>query len=197
MIWFCKAMAGKVHALGLSGGGKAHSLRSQVVRGITAPPLAEARSTWQGGSFAPRCIPRTRAFRPWTRPKALRPLDFRPGALHRPGPLPAVSPAASTRRAFVPSMDLQTVGDFALPPDPHRPAVRRLDPRQGFRAHGPRTGGRAAPVPLPPVAPKRSEGGNPGRIGCAAVARAAKTTTAPCTAWTARLGEAHTGARCL
>src|ERR1017187_7126856 len=228
MIWFCKAMAGKVHALGLSGGGKAHSLRSQVVRGITAPPLAEARPTWQGGSFAPRCIPRTRAFRPWTRPKALRPLDFRPGALHRPGPPPAVSPAASTRRAFVPSMDLQTVGDFALPPDPHRPAVRRLDPRQGFRApgprtrggaapppaphrpavrrlaprqgfraRGPRTGGRAAPVPLPPVAPKRSEGGNPGRIGCAAAARAAKTTTAPCTAWTARLGEAHTGARCL
>src|ERR1035437_2941447 len=197
MIWFCKAMAGKVHALGLSGGGKAHSLRSQVVRAITAQTLAEPRSTWQGGSFAPHCIPRTRAFRPWTRPKALRPLDCRPGALHCPGPLPAVSPAASTRRAFVPSMDLQTVGDFALPSDPHRPAVRRLDPRHGFRAHGPRTGGRAAPAPLPPVAPKRSEGGNPGRIGCAAAARAAKTTTAPCTAWTARLGEAHTGARCL
>jgi hypothetical protein len=160
MIWFCKAMAGKVHALGLSGGGKAHSLRSQVVRGITAPPLAEARSTWQGGSFAPRCIPRTRAFRPWTRPKALRPLDFRPGALHRPGPLPAVSPAASTRRAFVPSMDLQTVGDFALPPDPHRPGVCRLGPARGFCAHRPQRGFRA---------PAPRTGGVPPRCPCPTV----------------------------
>jgi hypothetical protein len=78
----------------------------------------------------------------------------------------------------------QTVGDFALPLDPHRPAVRRLDPRQGFRAHGPRTGGRAAPVPLP----------NPWRIGCAVAARAAETTSAPCPAWAALL-EAHTWTR--
>src|SRR5450759_389451 len=121
-------MASKSSAPGFTGMEKVTSLRSQDVRVFHAQPLAEARSSWQGGSFAPRCIPRTRAFRPWTRPKALRPLDFRPGALHCPGPLPAVSAAASTRRAFVPSMDLQTVGDFALPLDPHRPAVRRLDP---------------------------------------------------------------------
>jgi hypothetical protein len=188
MILFCKPVAEKVHAPGLSGGENSHfTTLARCARGSRATARLTARSSWQGGSFAPRCIPRTRAFRPWTRPKALRPLDFRPGALHRPGPLPAVSPAASTRRAFVPSMDLQTKGDFALPLDTHRPAVRRLDPRQGFRAPGPRTGGRAAPVPLP----------NPGRIGYAAAPRAAKTTTAPCTAWTARLGQAHTGARCL
>ena len=117
-------------------------------------------SSWQGGSFAPRCIPRTRAFRPWTRPKALRPLDFRPGALHRPGPLPAVSPAASTRRAFVPSMDLQTKGDFALPLDPFRPAVCRHGParglcahrpQRGFRAPAPRTGSVPPRCPCPPV----------------------------------------------
>src|SRR5450755_2980373 len=123
------------------------------------------RSSWQGGSFAPRCIPRTRSVAPWTSPDALRLLDFRPGGVSPSGHLTAVSTAASTRRAFVPSMDLQTEGDFALPLDTHRPAVRRLDQRQGFRAHGPRTGGRAAPVPLP----------NPGRIGCAAARRAAKT----------------------
>ena len=48
-------------------------------------------------------------------------------------------------------------GRLRSPPDPHRPAVRRLDPRQGFRAHGPRAG--SVPAPAPPA--------NPGRIGCA------------------------------
>jgi hypothetical protein len=57
MIRFCKGMRGKVHAPGLSGGRKATSLRSQVVRVGHAPPLAEARSTWQGGCSGPRCIP--------------------------------------------------------------------------------------------------------------------------------------------
>ena len=33
--------------------------------------------------------------------------------------------------AFVPALDPQTEGDFALPPDTHRP---------GFRSHGPRQG---------------------------------------------------------
>src|SRR5437016_8786575 len=115
-----------------------------------------ALSSWQGGSFAPRCIPRTRSVAPWTSPDALRLLDFRPGGVSPSGHPTAVSTAAPTRRAFVPSMDLQTGVDFALPPDPHRPAVRRLDPRQGFRAHGPRRG---VPGPRPPA--------NPGRIGCA------------------------------
>jgi hypothetical protein len=120
----------------------------------------KCRSSWQGGSFAPRCIPRTRAFRPWTRPDALRLLDFRPGRFHQPldprpggrsapGPLTAVSTAASTRRAFLPSMDLQTGGDFTLPQAPHRPAVRRLDTRQGFRAPGPRPG--RSPAAQPPA----------------------------------------------
>ena len=159
MILFCKSMAGKAHVPGIGGGENSRftALVARCARGSRAAARLTARSSWQGGSFAPRCIPRTRAFRPWTRPKALRPLDCRPGALHRPGPLPAVSSAASTRRAFVPSMDLQTRGDFALPLDTHRPAVRRLDQRQGFRAHGPRRGG--VPCPRPPA--------NPGRIGCA------------------------------
>jgi len=114
------------------------------------------RASWQGGSFAPRCIPRTRSVAPWTSPDALRLLDFRPGGVSPSGHLTAVSTAASTRRAFVPSMDLQTEGDFALPLDTHRPAVRRLDQRQGFRARGPRRGG--VPCPRPPA--------NPGRVGC-------------------------------
>jgi hypothetical protein len=108
-----------------------------------------ALSSWQGGSFAPRCIPRTRSVAPWTSPKALRPLDFRPGGVSPSGHL--------TMGAFLPRLDPQTKGDFALPLDTHRPAVRRLDLRQGFRAPGPRRGG--GPCPRPPA--------NPGRIGCA------------------------------
>ena len=46
---------------------------------IPPPPLPDGRSSWQGGSFAPRCIPRSRTFGPCTRPDALRLLDFRPG----------------------------------------------------------------------------------------------------------------------
>ena len=46
---------------------------------IPPPPLPVGRSSWQGGSFAPRCIPRTMGFARWTRPEALRLLDFRPG----------------------------------------------------------------------------------------------------------------------
>jgi hypothetical protein len=135
--------------------------RNPLAKAITLP-LALARcarysraivrlaalSSWQGGSFAPRCIPQTRSVAPWTSPEALRLLDFRPGGVSPSGHPTAVSPAASTRRAFVPSMDLQTVGDFALPQDPHRPAVRRLDPRHGFRAPGSRLRGRSAPRPL-------------------------------------------------
>jgi hypothetical protein len=92
------------------------------------PDATGFASSWQGGSFAPRCIPRTRAFRRWTRPDALRLLDFRPGGVSPSGHPTAVSTAASTRRAFVPSMDLQTGEDFALPPDPHRPGVCRHGP---------------------------------------------------------------------
>ena len=108
-----------------------------------------ALSSWQGGSFAPRCIPRTRSVAPWTSPKALRPLDFRPGGVSPSGHL--------TMGAFLPRMDPQTEGDFTFPLDTRRPAVRRLDLRQGFRAPGPRRGG--GPCPRPPA--------NPGRIGCA------------------------------
>ncbi len=120
------------------------------------PDATGFASSWQGGSFAPRCIPRTRAFSRWTRPDALRLLDFRPGRVAPPGPLPAVSAAASTRRAFVPSMDLQTVGDFALPPDPHRPGVCRHGPARGLCAHRPQRGFRA-PAPRLTVRP----------VGCA------------------------------
>jgi len=114
------------------------------------------RSSWQGGSFAPRCIPQTRAFCRWTRPDALRLLDFRPGGVSPSGHPTAVSTAASTRRAFVPSMDLQTGEDFALPPDPHRPGVCRLGPARGLCAHRPQRGFRA-PAPRPTVRP----------VGCA------------------------------
>ena len=114
------------------------------------------RSSCKGGHFVPRLIPRTRAFGRWTRPEALRLLDFRPGGVSPSGHLTAVSTAASTRRAFVPSMDLQTGEDFALPRDPHRPGVCRHGPARGLCAHRPQRGFRA-PAPRPTVRP----------IGCA------------------------------
>lgn len=113
-------------------------------------------SSWQGGSFAPRCIPRTRSVAPWTSPDALRLLDFRPGGVSPSGHLTAVSTAASTRRAFVPSMDLQTGEDFALPLAPHRPGVCRHGPARGLCARRPQRGFRA-PAPRPTVRP----------VGCA------------------------------
>ena len=119
----------------------------------TAP---SGRSSCKGGHVVPRLIPRTRTFGRWTRPDALRLLDFRPGGVSPSGHLTAVSAAASTRRAFVPSMDLQTVGDFALPPDPHRPGVCRHGPARGLGAHRPQRGFRA-PAPRPTVRP----------VGCA------------------------------
>jgi hypothetical protein len=138
---------------------------------VPPPPLTDVRSSWQGGSFAPRCIPRTRSVAPWTSPKALRPLDFRPGGVSPSGHLTAVSPAASTRRAFVPSMDLQTAGDFALPPDPHRPGVCRHGPARGLCAHRPQRGFRA-PAPRPTVRPVGCAHGRRPRV---AMARRNKT----------------------
>ena len=114
------------------------------------------RSSWQGGSFAPRCIPQSRTFGPCTRPDALCLLDFRPGGVSPSGHPTAVSTAAPTRRAFVPSMDLQTGEDFALPLDPHRPGVCRHGPARGLCAHRPQRGFRA-PAPRPTVRP----------VGCA------------------------------
>jgi len=52
----------------------------------------------------------------------------------------------------VPSMDLQTGEDFALPPDPHRPGVCRHGPARGLCAHRPQRGFRA-PAPRPTVMP--------------------------------------------
>ena len=112
------------------------------------------RSSCKGGHFVPRLIPRTRAFRRWTRPDALRLLDFRPGGVSPSGHLTAVSIAASTRRAFVPSMDLQTGEDFALPLDPHRPGVCRHGPARGLCAHRPQRGFRA-PAPRTDGVPPR------------------------------------------
>lgn len=141
------------------GKAEAAGLRVPLARCARVPRATvrlSALSSWQGGSFAPRCIPRTMAFRRWTRPDALRLLDFRPGGVSPSGHPTAVSPAASTRRAFVPSMDLQTVGDFALPPDPHRPGVCRHGPARGLCAHRPKRGSRA-PAPrtgrVPPRCP--------------------------------------------
>ena len=53
--------------------------RARCAAVIPPPPLPDGRSSWQGGSFASRCIPRSRTFGPCTRPDALRLLDFRPG----------------------------------------------------------------------------------------------------------------------
>ena len=108
-----------------------------------------ALSSWQGGSFAPRCIPRTRSVAPWTSPDALRLLDFRPGGVSPSGHL--------TRGAFLPRLDPQTEGDFALPPDPHRPGVCRHEPAAGLSRPCTTNRRRSAPVPLT----------NPRRIGCA------------------------------
>jgi hypothetical protein len=135
--------------------------RNGTEKGVALPlarcaPVIPRRGTPDATGFAPRCIPRTRAFSRWTRPKALRLLDFRPGGVSPSGHLTAVSTAASTRRAFVPSMDLQTGEDFALPPDPHRPGVCRHGPARGLCAHRPQRGFRA-PAPRPTVRP----------VGCA------------------------------
>ena len=114
------------------------------------------RSSCKGGHFVPRLIPQSRTFGPCTRPDALRLLDFRPGGVSPSGHLTAVSTAASTRRAFVPSMDLRTGEDFALPLDPLRPGVCRHGPARGLGAHRPQRGCRA-PAPRPTVRP----------VGCA------------------------------
>ncbi len=129
---------------------------ARCARADRATAHLTALSSWQGGSFAPRCIPRTRSVAPWTSPDALRLLDFRPGGVSPSGHLTAVSTAAPTRRAFMPSMDLQTGEDFALPSDPHRPGVRRHGPARGLCAHRPQRGFRA-PAPRPTVRP----------VGCA------------------------------
>ena len=112
------------------------------------------RSSCKGGHVVPRLIPRTRSVAPWTSPDALRLLDFRPGGVSPSGHLTAVSTAASTRRAFVPSMDLQTGEDFALPLAPHRPGVRRHGPARGVCAHRSQRGFRA-PAPLTGSVPPR------------------------------------------
>src|SRR5450759_2013706 len=80
------------------------------------------------GQLRPPLHPPDQGLPPVDPTKGASPSGLPTGRVALPWPLPAVSTAASTRRAFVPSMDLQTVGDFALPLDPHRPAVRRLDP---------------------------------------------------------------------
>jgi hypothetical protein len=96
------------------------------------------RSSWEGGSFAPRCIPRTRSVARWTTPDALRLLDFRPGRFHQP-------------------LDPRPWGDFALPPAPLRPGVCRHGPAAGLSRPCTTNRRRSAPVPLT----------NPRRIGCA------------------------------
>lgn len=71
------------------------------------------------GAFHGPCDPRP-AFR-WTRPKALRPLDCRPGRV-APGPRQGgdfISPLTLDREAFRPWTP-DHGGDFALPLDPHR-----------------------------------------------------------------------------
>jgi hypothetical protein len=80
MMLFCKAMRSKVQAPGLSGGEKATSLRSQVVRVGHAPPLGKPRSTWQGGDSGPRCIPPVQGLCPLKIP----PPPARGGRAHGP-----------------------------------------------------------------------------------------------------------------
>jgi hypothetical protein len=102
------------------------------------PPLSlRPRSSWQGGSFAPRCIPQSRTFGRCTRPDALRLLDFRPLFRQR------------LRR-----------GEPSCPPSTSRPGETSLSPWT-LIDHGPcpvdPRRRRSAPAPLT----------NPGRIGCA------------------------------
>jgi len=77
----------------------------------TAQPLSLwPRSSWQGGSPTPVASPG----------QGFQPVD----------PTVAISsPGPTTKGAFVPALDPQTKGDFALPLDTHRP---------GFHSHGPR-----------------------------------------------------------
>ena len=98
----------------------------------------KALSSCQGGHFVPRLIPQTRSVAPWTTPDALRLLDFRPGRFHQP-------------------LDPRPVGDFALPPDPHRPGVCRPGPAAGLSRPCTTSRRRSAPAPLT----------NPRRFGCA------------------------------
>lgn len=129
--------------------------RARCARVPRATVRLSALSSCKGGHFVPRLIPQTRAFSRWTRPDALRLLDFRPGGVSPSGHLTAVSTAASPRRTFVPSMDLQTGEDFALPLDPHRPGVCRPGPARGLCAHRPQRGFRA-PAPRTGCVPPRS-----------------------------------------
>jgi len=101
--------------------------RVPLARCARVPRATGFASSWQGGSFAPRCIPRSRTFGPCTRP----------GRFHQP-------------------LDPRPLGDFALPPDPHRPGVCRHGPARGLCAHRPQRGFRA-PAPRPTVSP----------VGCA------------------------------
>jgi hypothetical protein len=151
---------------GLFCGHRSERTKRKRIEQLVAMPLARCarvpratapfgRSSCKGGHFVPRLIPRTRAFRRWTRPDALRLLDFRPGGVSPSGHPTAVSAAASTRRAFVPSMDLQTGEDFALPPDPHRPGVCRHGPARGLCAHRPQRGFRAPAPRTGGVPPRR------------------------------------------
>ena len=124
---------------------KAFAYRSQDVRVFHAPPLSlRPRSSWQGGHFVPRCIPQTSGFAAWTPPEALRLLDFRPGGVSllrppdrlfrhrlRPGE-PSCPPWTSRPGRFHQPLDPRPWGEFALPPDPHRPGVRRHGPAAGL-----------------------------------------------------------------
>ena len=122
--------------------------QNNTEKGIAVPlarcarvPRATApvgRSSCKGGHFVPRLIPRTRAFRRWTRPDALRLLDFRPGRFHQP-------------------LDPRPWGDFALPPAPLRPGACRHGLAAGLSRPCTTNRRRSAPVPLT----------NPRRVGCA------------------------------
>jgi len=90
----------------------------------TAP---SGRSSWQGGSFAPRCIPQTRSFAPWTTPR-------RSASGHLTGGDFAL-PTAPIDQAYA-AMDLHE-------------GCAPIDRSGAFAPLPPRTDGRAAPVPLP------------------------------------------------
>ena len=96
-------------------------------------------SSWQGGSFAPRCIPQSRTFGPCTRPDALRLLDFRPLFRQR------------LRR-----------GEPSCPPSTSRPGETSLSPWPPFD-HGP------CPVDPRRMSSAPAPLTNPARIGCAAL----------------------------
>jgi hypothetical protein len=112
--------------------------RSQDVRVFHAPPLPAVAHLGKGAASPPVASPG-------------------PGALLRGPHQRRFALWTSDRGDFISPWTLDRRETSLSPRTPIDQAYAAMDPQQGFRAPAPRTGERAAPVPLP----------NPRRIGCA------------------------------